>query len=105
MNKIPHFRGVFCLDEIPKKPGKYEIGVVNLDKSQNRGTHWCAYVKKDNTVYYYDSFGNLRPPLELKTYLTHSKILYNYDTDQKYGSVNCGHLCLKFIKETSENLF
>lgn len=84
---------------------KREVGIVNLDTSNHGGTHWVAYVKKNNYVYYYDSFGNLKPPLELKKYFTNCKILYNYESNQTYDSVNCGHLCLKFIKEKSKKLF
>ena len=30
--KIPHFRGVFLLDTLPKKPSKKECGIVNFEK-------------------------------------------------------------------------
>lgn len=102
---IPHFRGVFCRNELPRTIHKNEVGILNLDTSNHSGTHWVGYVKKDKIIYYYDSFGNLRPPLELKLYFANSKILYNYEVNQTFNSFNCGHLCLKFIKEKSEELF
>lgn len=62
--EIPHFRGVFCIDTLPKKPLKNERSIVNLDTSSGPGSHWITYVF--NTTYtrviYYDPFGNLKPP-------------------------------------------
>lgn len=94
---VPYFRGVFCIDKLPRKPHTNEIAIVNLDLCSNPGTHWVAYVKKAENVYYYDSFGNLRPPLELKNYFHGCNIFYNYKRDQNFNTFNCGHLCLLFI--------
>lgn len=57
------------LDKLPKKPYQYECGIVNLDSSTGPGTHWVAYYKNKRNVKYFDSFGNLKPPLELINYL------------------------------------
>lgn len=100
--KIPHFKGVFMRDTLPKqKPTSYESAIINLDVSRNMGTHWVAYIKKGNIVEYFDSFGNLKPPKELVNYLGKVKILYNNETYQKYNQNNCGHLCLNFLYKNS----
>lgn len=83
-------------DNLPKKTWKNEMGVVNLDDSNGPGTHWVAYCKKLNTVLYFDSFGNLQPPIEINKYLG-SNIYYNYKKCQNFNSFMCGHLCLKFL--------
>lgn len=95
---IPHFRGVFMLDSLPNRPRKIECGIVNLDLSTGRGTHWVAYYKHNHDKEYFDSFGNLQPPLELLKYLG-TNIKYNYNQHQKFNTFNCGHLCLKFLYE------
>jgi hypothetical protein len=46
-----------------------ECGIVNLDDETGDGTHWTAYKKVGNRAVYFDSFGNLQPPLELTEYL------------------------------------
>lgn len=85
-------------DTLPQHPYKVECGIVNLDSHTNPGTHWVAYVKKGDTVHYFDSFGNLKPPPELVRYFgSKIKIVYNNDSYQTYNQVNCGHLCLKFL--------
>lgn len=97
--KIPHFRGVFMRNALPKHgPRKYESAIVNLDDADGPGTHWVAYKKRNNEVMYFDSFGNLQPPLELVNYLGVGSVKYNYERYQNYNTVECGHLCLKFLK-------
>lgn len=85
-------------DQLPKKPKTNECGIVNLDISKNEGTHWVAYVKLGDYCEYYDSFGDLKPPLELIEYLRSKNIFYNYVKYQSFNTVNCGHLCLSFLK-------
>lgn len=85
-------------DELPSKPKKNECAILNLDSSDNPGTHWVAYVKQHDYCEYFNSFGNLKPPLELIHYLRPMTINYNYVQYQSYGTTNCGHLCLKFLR-------
>lgn len=96
MLKIPNFRGIFMRDRLPEHVHKNECGIVNLDNNDGNGTHWTAYWKQGSKAIYYDSFGNLRPPIELIKYLNCS-IKYNHKQDQSFNTVNCGHLCLQFL--------
>lgn len=85
------------LDNLPIKPFKNECGIVNLDSTDGNGTHWVAYKKKDKQVIYFDSFGNLKPPIEIVKYFQKNNIKYNYTKYQQYDTYICGHLCLKFL--------
>jgi len=82
---------------LPVAPRREEAAVVNLDFEKNKGTHWVCYKKTGKSVLYFDSFGNLRPPLELEKYFKGCDIEYNYERTQAYDTFNCGHLCLKFL--------
>lgn len=96
--KIPHFRGIFMRDRLPKKPRQRECGIINLDNNDGPGTHWVAYHKDNASTYYFDSFGNLQPPNEFIKYLgSNSTLHYNHHQYQKFGTLNCGHLCLQFL--------
>lgn len=96
--KIPFFRGVFMKDVLPKYMWVNETAIVNLDNTTGPGTHWVCYKKLNDIVYYFDSFGNLPPPLELQKYFSGVKrIMYNYDRLQNFNSSVCGHLCLDFL--------
>lgn len=85
---------------LPQTPWKKECAIINLDDLTGNGTHWVAYVKNNDNVNYFDSFGNLRPPIELLEYLGVGSVQYNYDKYQGYGTYICGHLCLKFLTKT-----
>ena len=87
-------------DSLPRKIRDNESGVINLDDSEGEGTHWAGYFKKRRYVYYFDSMGRLKPPLELVRYF-HSCgsviVHYNFTNFQSFNSHNCGQLTLKFL--------
>ena len=81
-----------------KGPKRYESAIINLDDKEGPGTHWVAYKKSNNEIMYFDSFGNLQPPIDLIKYLGDgSFIKYNHERYQNYDTFKCGHVCLKFL--------
>lgn len=89
---------------MPKRPLKTESGVINLDDRDGPGTHWVAYKKRGYEIIYFDSFGDLRPPTDLIDYFGNTgSVKYNYEKYQDYNTVNCGHLCLKFLCDQLDN--
>lgn len=94
---IPYFRGVYMRDELPVRPLDKECAIINLDSARNSGTHWVAFAKYDTYIEYFDSFGDLKPPLEIVKYLGYN-IHYNYQRFQQYDSFKCGHLCINFLQ-------
>lgn len=86
-------------DELPSKPYKNECGILNLNTSNQNGSHWVAWYKNDNFKFYFDSYGDANPPKELVKYLGEDNLCYN---DRRYQDYNdppiCGHLCLEFLK-------
>lgn len=85
-------------DALPKKPYMNESAIVNLDNAAGEGTHWVCYKKIKSDVYYYDSFGDLGPPVELVKYFgSNLNLNYNYERQQQFDTVVCGHLCLEFL--------
>lgn len=85
-------------DGLPKRCNENECGVINLDSSIGPGTHWVSYIKNNKECYYFDSFGDLRPPNEFVSYIGENcNIRYNYKRFQNFNSVICGHLCLNFL--------
>lgn len=85
-------------DTLPKKAKDVECLVLNHDSDKSTGTHWTALAKIKNNAWYFDSFGNLPPPLELKVYLgLKVNIMLNYHRYQNFNAYVCGQLCLKFL--------
>lgn len=88
------------LNTLPKGgPLAREATIVNLDKDSGTGTHWVCFRKENNNVDYFDSYGDLRPPVEIQRYLSGTYISYNRTGYQKVhdNSEICGHLCLAFL--------
>ena len=55
--KIPHFRGVFMRERLPRKgPRKQECAVINLDDVEGEVTLFVAYPKRERNVKYFDAF-------------------------------------------------
>lgn len=55
-------------DSLPHSVHVNECAIINLDSISGPGTHWVCYKKLGSLVEYFDSFGNLRPPIELIKY-------------------------------------
>ncbi|KAK9702534.1 hypothetical protein QE152_g29868 [Popillia japonica] len=99
--KIKNFRGVFSRDLLPRRMHKIERGIINLDDDEGDGTHWVAYSTNNDKVKYFDSYGDLKPPMEVEQYLLSNGakfIEYNYERYQDFKKENCGHLCLLFLR-------
>jgi len=77
---------------INNKDGQY---IINMDKKTGSGTHWVAYIKKKDIIYYFDSFGI--PPLIEILKLNHTKIYYNEYNIQDIKDNSCGYYCLYFL--------
>src|ERR1043165_1886225 len=97
---IPNFEGVFCRDELPKKPKRIKGGILNLENSRGMGTHWQIFSKNGKDKICFDSYG-LPPPTELLKYLG-GPVYYNSERIQPDNEVFCGHLCLYVLKKLSD---
>jgi len=72
--------------------------ICNLDKGLVKGTHWVAFIKNNNEIGYFDSFG-FRPPLILENYCKQNnlKCFFNLNQFQNINSSLCGLYCLLFL--------
>ena len=109
--KIPYFRGVFMRDSLPNSPHNIECGIMNLNTSNENGSHWVSYYKNGSERIYFDSYGQITPT-EIQNYLKtkeerrkgDSVIQRNTDIVQPINTSICGHLCLFVLKAlTSEH--
>ena len=99
--KIAGFRGVFMRQMLPQRPHESECGILNLGSLESNGTHWTCYVKAKDESFYFDSFGNAPPPVELVTYLTSPNLVYNLNRIQGFNDPPiCGHLCLEVLRRS-----
>ena len=55
----------------PRDSRKYsDKRFVNIDNGSQGGTHWTCFILKDNTSYYFDSFGVQPDNFYLNNYLS-----------------------------------
>ena len=104
MKKI--FNGVYSRNNLPKsKNGAY---VINLDHSENTGTHWVVIFLKEDEVIYSDSFGVEYIPKEIMEKIEHSflgnkNIKTSIFRIQDYNSIMCGYFCILFFEYMLHN--
>ena len=95
------FKGVFASDKIPRLTDIAPYCILNLDKSNEKGSHWIALIKlKDtNDSIIYDSFGRDYKAIFPNVKLSGDGRIRNTDRDaeQKINEDDCGARSLAFI--------
>jgi len=94
--KLSHPFDVVMKDELENRERKlHEYLIVNLQNSNQSGSHWVAIIRDDNKKYHYSSFGD-DPSLEVQRYLGNNIITSTFKT-QEFNETCCGPLALLVI--------
>jgi len=94
------FHGVFPSDKIPKLNNIKRYCILNLDKSNEPGSHWVGLAKlKNGQTIFYDSFGRCHTKIIPDLNLSGNGRIVNSEKDreQKIKEENCGQRCLAFL--------
>ena len=83
------FKGVFAYDDTFELK-QSEMGIVNLDKRNQPGSHWVAVVKDKKHYIVYDSFGR---DINLKK----NNIMTENDPEQSVEESNCGQRSVAWL--------
>ena len=104
---VKGFNGVFSRNNLSKlKNGAY---VINLDHSENTGTHRIVIFMKNNEffefpeVIYFDSFGVEYIPKEIMEKKGNKNIESNIFRIQDNNSIMCGCFCILLIEYMLNN--
>jgi hypothetical protein len=94
-NENISINGVYPKDKL-KKPLKDGFYIINLNDSDEAGSHWTVLYKiNDGYSLYFDAFGFKSPEIV-------EDILYKYGYNkmqiQDINSTSCGFYCIAFIK-------
>jgi hypothetical protein len=87
-NLHPAFKGVFTKDMMPDLRDREGCVIVNLETSQQDGSHWVACGNKAGQGWYFDSFG-LDVPIPIRKHLPKLTLREN-DEIQAEASDMCG---------------
>lgn len=90
------FVGCYPSDQIPILTNRRCYCIVNLDSSDENGSHWIALAYHKNKYIFYDSFG--RPQHEILKALNNRKVIETEDDpEQKITESNCGQRSMSFL--------
>ena len=110
---ISQFRGAYACDLLPAKPnGDFSV-VINTDDSSASGDHWLVLARKNEKLFFIDSYGrDYRDPTFdpnfkklIMNYIGEEKVVCNRKWLQRMTSNVCGEYCVYFIRELSEKSF
>lgn len=96
------FVGVFPSDKIPRLNSLRKYAILNLDKSNEGGSHWIAIARtegRNGKTYVYDSFGRGHTKIIPSLALSGNGRVINSDLDaeQKMHETNCGARSLAWL--------
>ena len=90
-----HGLEIYMKDEIKKIKNAIPY-ILNLDSSENEGTHWVALRKMNKIIYYFDPYG-YPPPQEIIDLSLGESIIYSLKEVQHPDSILCGYFCIAFL--------
>ena len=94
--KEPRLNGVYSRNNLPNKI-KDAAYVINLDEYSNSRTHWIALYALNNNIIYFDSFGVVHIPKEIKIFIDKSTVVTSIFRIQANDSVISGYFYIRFI--------
>src|ERR1700756_837069 len=97
------FRGAFSSDNLPfVERNSLQTYIVNLQPSNEGGSHWCTILEYPKQIYYIDPFGE-PPPKNVLKWLKKKGKIFSYNTLDVQGlnSSACGKYCKYIISKAS----
>lgn len=106
----PLFSGTYCIDEIKNIPNQIPQGfIINTSKSTDKsGEHWQAMSILNDSVCFFDSYGDDPDPIILQQINRKikdwqlpilMKLKINKIALQAPGTETCGYFCIKFLDD------
>ena len=94
------FHGVYPSDRIPTLSNRIPYCILNLDKSNQSGSHWIAVAKSNNDLIVYDSFGRAHKhiiPALGRGFVGGRVIDTDRDAEQHIMATDCGSRSLAWL--------
>ena len=88
--------GCFSKDQIKLIENNKNM-IINLQDSNQSGSHWIALKRVNNTIFVFDSFGIGYIPMDIFKIYKNYKIITNIYRIQDISSNLCGMFCILFI--------
>lgn len=104
LSNIDCFHGIFPRDKLPNHPPSLPSAIViNLDKSDQPGSHWVTlFIDHEGRGEYFDPFGIYPQYVEIINYFDRNCGPMNWAfspvTLQNIMSMTCGLYCILFVR-------
>ena len=96
LKDFKNFIGCYSKDQIPLIENN-KIIIINLQSSNQSGSHWIALKMANNTVFVFDSFGLGYLPTSIFNIYKNFRIVTSIYKIQDITSNLCGMFCILFI--------
>jgi hypothetical protein len=96
---LPYFRGLFAIDQIPKRLKRNCFIIVNKDTIKEQGSHWFAVSNFHDQIEIFDSLGTDAPFVQ--TYFGHlgPHINFNSEQYQPNESTSCAYFSIYYCQQ------
>ena len=91
-----NFSGCFSKDRIILLDNDKSL-INNLQNSNEKGSHWCSIIRRNNSNYVFDSFGIGEIPSEIYKIYNNFRIITNIYQVQHISPILCGLYSILFI--------
>ena len=94
------FSGIYSCNNIPLLTRTKKYAIVNVDNSNQPGSHWVAVCKINGKTYHYDSFARDNKKLMPSLSKSGNGKIVNVDisdAEQKVIEDSCGARCIAFL--------
>ena len=94
------FHGVYPCDKIPKLTKRQPYCILNLDNSNQPGSHWVACMKVGKKVWLYDSFARKGSKILPSLAKSGNGIVRDVDREDREQTIieeNCGARCIAWL--------
>ena len=97
-----NYIGTYSKDSVPIL--KYnQSTIINLQDSNQVGSHWTCYRKRNDKIFYFDGYGIAYIPDIIKNQYPKHKFICNIYRVQSILLNQCGRFCILFVKSNIKN--
>ena len=97
-----NYIGTFSKNDVPFSKNN-QATIINLQDSNQPGSHWVSFKKIGNKISYFDSFAVSFLPDIIKNQYQNHKFICNIYRIQSIDSNQCGRFCILFVKSNIKN--
>ena len=97
-----NYIGTYSKDNAPVLKSNQST-IINLQDSNQPGSHWVSYCKRNDKIYYFDSYAVSFIPDIIKNQYPNHKFICNIYRIQSMDSVQCTRHCILFVEYNIKN--